>query len=171
MKRAASMRGSGYLHHGGNTEHSLRLRGRTIMAARKKPVYPDRDTSTGPYSPGIIVGQTVYVAGQGPLEPAIGAIVGGTIEEQTELTLSNVRRVLQAAGCTMDDCVKVGVHLLDIGDFERFNSVYRTFFTKPYPARTTVQSVLWHGILVEIDAIAVRGCGGERDRRGAHALA
>jgi 2-iminobutanoate/2-iminopropanoate deaminase len=63
------------------------------------------------------------------------------------------------------------VHLLDIGDFERFNSVYRTFFTKPYPARTTVQSVLWHGILVEIDAIAVRGCGGERDRRGAHALA
>ena len=133
------------------------------MAATKQPIYPDRDTSTGPYSPGIVVGDVVYIAGQGPLEPATGAIVGGTIEEQTELTLRNVHRVLQADGCTMDDCVKVGVHLLDIGDFERFNSVYRTFFTKPYPARTTVQSVLWGGILVEIDAIAVRGCNGRRE--------
>ena len=130
------------------------------MAATKQPIFPDRDTSTGPYSPGIVVGDVVYVAGQGPLEPASGAIVGDTIEEQTELTLHNLRRILQAAGCTMDDCVKVGVHLLDIGEFERFNCVYRTFFTRPYPARTTVQSVLWGGILLEIDAIAVRGSGG-----------
>jgi 2-iminobutanoate/2-iminopropanoate deaminase len=62
----------------------------------------------------------------------------------------------------MDDCVKTTVHLLHIEDFERFNAVYRTFFNKPYPARTTVQSVLWHGILVEIDAVAVRGCGTTR---------
>jgi enamine deaminase RidA (YjgF/YER057c/UK114 family) len=58
----------------------------------------------------------------------------------------------------MDDCVKTTVHLKDIADFDRFNAVYRTFFRKPYPARTTVQSVLWGGILVEIDAVAVRGC-------------
>ena len=128
------------------------------MAIQKQPVYPERDTSTGPYSPGLVIGDTVYVAGQGPLDPKTGAIIGTTIEEQTELTLKNVRRILEAAGCAMDDCVKTTVHLLNIGDFERFNAVYRTFFTKPYPARTTVQSVLWHGILVEIDAVAVRGC-------------
>jgi 2-iminobutanoate/2-iminopropanoate deaminase len=132
------------------------------MSMQKQPVYPDRDTSTGPYSSGLIAGDTVYVAGQGPLDPASGAIVGRTIEEQTELTLKNVRRILEAAGCSMDDCVKTTVHLLNIEDFERFNAVYRTFFTKPYPARTTVQSVLWHGILVEIDAVAVRGCGNRK---------
>jgi 2-iminobutanoate/2-iminopropanoate deaminase len=129
------------------------------MAVQKQPVFPDRDTATGPYSPGLTVGETVYVAGQGPLDPSSGAIVGSTIEEQTELTLKNVRRILESAGCTMDDCVKTTVHLLDIEHFDRFNAVYRTFFNKPYPARTTVQSVLWHGILVEIDAVAVRGCG------------
>jgi 2-iminobutanoate/2-iminopropanoate deaminase len=134
---------------------------------QKQPIYPDRDTSTGPYSPGMAVGETVYVAGQGPLDPATDAVVGTTIEEQTELTLKNVRRILEAAGCAMDDCVKMTVHLLDIDQFDRFNAVYRTFFNKPYPARTTVQSVLWHGILVEIDAIAVRGCGGSKGRQDA----
>lgn len=132
------------------------------MATQKQPIYPDRDTSTGPYSPGLAVGETVYVAGQGPLDPATGAIAGSTIEEQTELTLKNIRRVLEAGRCAMDDCVKATVHLLNIEDFERFNAVYRTFFNKPYPARTTVQSVLWHGILVEIDVIAVRGCGAKK---------
>ena len=130
-----------------------------MTVSSKQAVYPDRDTSTGPYSPGIAVGETVYVAGQGPLDPLAGQIIGSTIEDQVELTLVNVRRILESAGCTMDDCVKVNVHLLNIDDFERFNAVYQSFFTKPYPARTTVQSVLWHGILVEIDAIAVRGCG------------
>ena len=126
---------------------------------QKQPIYPDRDTATGPYTPGIVVGDTVYVSGQGPLDPVTGEIRGTTIEEQTELTLANVRRILQAVGCTMDDCVKTTVHLLNIDDFGRFNAVYQTFFSKPYPARTTVQSVLWHNILVEIDAIAIRGSG------------
>ena len=125
----------------------------------KQPIYPDRDTATGPYTPGIAVGETVYVSGQGPLDPATGAIVGDSIEAQTRLTLENVQRILAAAECTMDDCVKVTVHLLRIEDFDRFNAVYQTFFSKPYPARTTVQSVLWNDILIEIDAIAVRGCG------------
>ena len=125
----------------------------------KQPIYPDRDTATGPYTPGIAVGETVYVSGQGPLDPATGAIVGDSIEAQTRLTLENVQRILAAAECTMDDCVKVTVHLLRIEDFDRFNAVYQTFFSKPYPARTTVQSVLWSDILIEIDAIAVRACG------------
>ncbi|WP_428937620.1 RidA family protein [Fontivita pretiosa] len=127
---------------------------------KKLGVYPGgQDTSTGPYSPGVAVGELVFVAGQGPLDPQTGQIVGTTIEEHTELTLNNVKRILEAAGCTMDDCVKTTVHLKDIGEFERFNAVYRRFFNKPYPARTTVQSVLWSTIRVEIDAVAIRGCG------------
>src|SRR4051812_33290046 len=128
-----------------------------MSTTNKEPIYPGKDTATGAYTPAIAVGNTVYVSGQGPLDPATGQITGTTIEEQTRVTLENVKRILAAAGCTMDDCVKVTAHLLNINDFDRCNAVYREFFTKPYPARTTVQSGLWNGILVEIDAIAVRG--------------
>ena len=83
----------------------------------------------------------------------------GTIEEQTELTLKNVEAILAAAGCTMDDVVKSTVHLRKIDDFAQFNEVYARAFGDPKPARTTVQSVLWGGILVEIDVIAVKGAG------------
>ncbi|HTL29222.1 MAG TPA: Rid family detoxifying hydrolase [Tepidisphaeraceae bacterium] len=130
-----------------------------MNAPKKEPVYPGKDTATGAYSPAISIGDTVYVSGQGPLDPATGNIVGTTIEEQTRVTLENVKRILKAAGCTTDDCVKVTAHLLNINDFDRYNAVYREFFNTPYPARTTVQSVLWNDILVEIDAIAVCGCG------------
>jgi 2-iminobutanoate/2-iminopropanoate deaminase len=128
------------------------------MEPTKTGIFPGRDTATGAYSPGIAVGEMVYVSGQGPLDPATGAIQGSRIEEQTELTLNIVRRILQAAGCEMDDCVKVTVHLKEIGEFDRFNATYARFFSQPYPARTTVQSVLWGGILIEVDAIAVGGC-------------
>jgi 2-iminobutanoate/2-iminopropanoate deaminase len=129
---------------------------------KKCAVHPGRDTSTGAYSPGIVIGQIVYVSGQGPLDPASGQIIGKTIEEQTELTLRNVQRILEAAGCTLDDCAKITVHLGNIADFNRFNATYQRFFNQPYPARTTVQSVLWGGILVEIDVVAVRGCAKAR---------
>ena len=108
---------------------------------------------TGAYSPGIRAGDFVFVSGQGPLDPATGAVVGDTIEDQVRRTLNNVRAVLEAAGARMNDCVKVQVHLADIGDFDRFNAVYAEFFGDPKPARTTVQSGL-EGILVEIDAVA-----------------
>jgi 2-iminobutanoate/2-iminopropanoate deaminase len=126
---------------------------------KKEPIYPGKDTPSGAYTPGIAIGETVYVSGQGPLDPATGKIVGTTIEEHTRVTLENVKRVLAAAGCEMDDCVKVSAHLANIDDFPKYNEVYRMFFQKPYPARTTVGSALSHGMLVEIDAIAVRGSG------------
>jgi 2-iminobutanoate/2-iminopropanoate deaminase len=130
---------------------------------QKKPIFPSgKDTSVAPYTPGIAVDDLVFVAGQGPLDPATMKFFSGTIEEETELTLKNVRAVLEAAGCTMDDCVKVQVHLRDIAEFDRFNGVYRKFFQKPYPARTTVQSGLGAGIKIEIDAVAVRGCGARK---------
>lgn len=127
---------------------------------RKQAVVPEGITLMGPYSAGVVVGETVWVAGQGPLDAATGRIAGDDIETQTKLTLRSVQRILEAAGCTLDDCVKTTVHLSDIRLFDRFNVVYRKFFQPPYPARTTVQSVLWGGILVEIDAVAVKGCGG-----------
>jgi 2-iminobutanoate/2-iminopropanoate deaminase len=113
------------------------------------------DTSTGPYTPGVTVADWVFVSGQGPLDPTTHEIVGDTIQAQTQLTLENVSRVLAEAGCTMDDCVKVTVHLLDLEHYDQFNDIYKSYFNRPYPARTLVQSVL-DGILVEIDAIAVR---------------
>ena len=108
----------------------------------------------GPYSQGIIAGDFVYVSGQGPLDPQTGDIVGSTIEEQTELTLANIQNILEAAGCTMEDVVKINVFLASLKDFERFNSVYVQFFNQPMPARTCVEAGLGN-IMVEIDAIAL----------------
>jgi 2-iminobutanoate/2-iminopropanoate deaminase len=110
----------------------------------------------GAYSQGIRAGDFVYVAGQGPIDPATGKITGETIEEQVQLTLQNVQAVLEAAGATTADVVKATVHLADIGDFQRFNAVYAEVFPDPKPARTTVQSVM-PGILVEIDVVAYTG--------------
>lgn len=120
----------------------------------RKAVFTDAAAKgSGPYSQAIITGDTVYVSGQGPLDPETGAVVGETIEEQAELTLRNIQNILEAAGSSMDDVVKVGVFLAHMSLFERFNSVYVKFFTQPMPARTCVEAGL-DGILVEIDAIS-----------------
>jgi len=113
-------------------------------------------TPVGAYSQGLRVGDFVFVAGQGPLDPQTGQIVGDTIEEQVRRTLENVRAVLEAGGATMADVVKATVHLADIADFARFNATYAELFPDPKPTRTTVQSVL-PGIKVEIDVIAYVG--------------
>jgi len=116
--------------------------------------HPDKQVSTGAYSAGVLADGWLYVSGQGPLDMKTGAIVGSTIEEQTRLTLSHIGKILEAAGASADDVVKCTCHLSDIKDFDRFNGVYAEFFKGIRPARTTVQSVLWGGIKVEIDAIA-----------------
>jgi 2-iminobutanoate/2-iminopropanoate deaminase len=116
--------------------------------------HPDKQVSTGAYSAGVLIDGWLYVSGQGPLDMKTGQIVEGTIEEQTRLTLTHVGKVLEAAGLSFDDVVKCTCHLSDIKDFDRFNGVYAEVFKGVRPARTTVQSVLWGGIKVEIDAIA-----------------
>lgn len=106
----------------------------------------------GAYSQGIKVGNRIYVAGQGPKNSETG-VVPQTIEEQTVQVLLNIENILKEAGATMGDVVKVTAHLADLDDFDRYNSVYEGFFTKPYPVRTTVGSKL-DNILVEIDVVA-----------------
>lgn len=116
--------------------------------------HPDKKVSTGAYSAGVVMDGWLYVSGQGPIDFTTGKIVAGTIEEETRVVLSHIAKILQAAGCSFDDVVKCTCHLSDIGNFDAFNRTYAEFFSGVRPARTTVQSVLWGGIKVEIDAIA-----------------
>ena len=101
-----------------------------------------------PYSPVVVAGEMVYTAGQ------VARDTGGGIEAQTRESLENVRTCLEAAGCTMDDVVKVTAFLADLGDFPGYNEVYKEFFAEPYPARTSVGALLPPGVLVEIEAVA-----------------
>ena len=123
----------------------------------KQPIFPSNAPKPiGAYTPGLRVGDFVFVSGQGPLNPATGKIIGDTIEEQTAQVLENIKAILEAGGATMADVVKVTAHLADLAHFERYNKVYGTFFPDPKPTRTTVGSQLL-GILVEIDVIAYVG--------------
>jgi 2-iminobutanoate/2-iminopropanoate deaminase len=121
---------------------------------KKEIKHPDKLVSTGSYSAGVLCDGWLYVSGHGPQNLATGEVIRGTIEEETRLALSHIAKVLQQCGCTLGDVVKCTCHLADINDFDRFDKAYREFFTGVKPARTTVQSVLWGGIKVEIDAIA-----------------
>ena len=116
--------------------------------------HPDSSVSVGAYSAGVAMAGWLYISGQGPLDLKTKKVVEGNIEEQTRLTMQHIGKILEAAGCAFDDIVKCTCHLRDIQDFERFNAVYAEFFAGIRPARTTVQSTLWGGIKVEIDAIA-----------------
>lgn len=122
--------------------------------AKTEIKHPDKTASTGAYSAGVAVDGWLFISGQGPLDLKTGQAVEGTIEEETRLTLSHVGKILAAAGCTFADVVKCTCHLRNMNDFDAFNEVYAEFFTGVRPARTTVQSVLWGSIKVEIDAIA-----------------
>ena len=112
----------------------------------------------GPYSQGVLVegGRTLYIAGQLPIDPQTGSLVGdGDIRIQTECVLDNIGAILQKAGMGFNDLVKIGIFLANFDDFGDVNEIYGRRFTDSPPARTTVQIASFPmGFLIEIDAIA-----------------
>lgn len=108
-----------------------------------------------PYSPVVMAGDLVFTAGQVAMDRS-GTVVDGGVAEQTDQVLRNVAACLAAARCGMDDVVKTTVFLTDLADFPAFNEVYARHFSRPYPARSTVQVGLAPGLLVEIEAVARR---------------
>ena len=117
----------------------------------------DAPAAVGPYSQAIVVGDLVFCAGQGAIDPVTQDVRHGTVEEETERTLQNLGAVLDAAGASFADVVKTTVFLADIDDFAAMNGVYARFFPDPPPARTTVEvAALPKGFKVEIEAIARR---------------
>lgn len=110
----------------------------------------------GPYSQAIKAGNTIYVSGQIPINPATGEFAGSTIQEQTRQSLTNVKNILEAAGTDLSHVVRVGVFMADMNMFNDMNAVYGEFFTENCPARAAVQVArLPKDALVEIEAIAV----------------
>lgn len=116
----------------------------------------DAPAAIGPYSQALRAGDFVFLSGQIPLDPATGQMVAGDVGVQTERVLKNLGAVLSAAGCDPSHVVKTTIYLVDLAHFGTVNDLYGTFFTAPFPARSTVQvAALPRGALVEIEAIAV----------------
>ena len=110
----------------------------------------------GPYSPGVIVGNLVFVSGQAGRDPRTGQL-SDDVEAQTEQALRNVAAILEAAGSSLDRVVRCGVFLVDMSEFEKMNGVYARMFGDHRPARTTVEvsGLPGAGLRVEIDAVGV----------------
>jgi 2-iminobutanoate/2-iminopropanoate deaminase len=126
------------------------------MSTDRRAIYPENGPRPGgPYSPAIVSGGFVFVAGQAGREPVTGQLAGDTIEAQTRQTLENIGMLLRAAGCGFSDVVKANVFLTKAEFFQAFNSIYQEYFPEPRPARTTVASLLVADeLLVEVDVIA-----------------
>ena len=118
---------------------------------------PNAPAAIGPYSQAIQAGNTIYVSGQLPIDPATGVFAGDEIKEQTRQSLTNMKNILIEAGTDMSAVVKTTVLLANIADFAAMNEVYAEFFTAPYPARAAFQ-VGWlpKNALVEIECVAVK---------------
>ncbi len=125
------------------------------MSGKVQIVTNNAPSPAGPYSQGLITEHLVFVSGQRPVDPATGEVKHG-VKEQTRQVLTNIESVLKEAGCTLADLVRTTVYLSDISYFNEMNEVYREMVPEPFPTRTTFGAQL-RGILIEIDAIAVKG--------------
>jgi 2-iminobutanoate/2-iminopropanoate deaminase len=127
------------------------------MAEKQEIRTGDAPIPAGAYSQGVVVGDFLWTAGLGPIDPRTGAVVGDDVATQTRQVLENLRAILAARGLTFDNVVKATVHLQELHrDFAAYDAVYRSYFTSPFPVRTTVGSDLMN-ILVEIDLVAYLG--------------
>ncbi len=109
----------------------------------------------GVYSPGIVASGFVFVSGQGALNPETNEMEFGDIKSETRRVLRNIQAILETAGSSLQEIVKLGVFLADLNDFAAMNEVFREFFPSDPPARTTVGAQLpLPKMKVEIDCIA-----------------
>ncbi len=119
----------------------------------KKTIMAEKGPApAGPYSHAVVSGGFVFISGQGPVDPATGAMPDA-FTDQVRQTFKNVQTILEAAGSSLDEVVKVNAYVTDLTRFAEFNDVYKEFFQDDPPARTTVATALL-GILVEVDCIA-----------------
>jgi len=110
----------------------------------------------GPYSPALKVGNLLFLSGSIPLDPVSGQLIEGGIKEQTTRVMENIKALLAAAGAGFNNVARTTVFMVDLGEFAAMNEIYSSYFTAPYPARSTVQVVkLPRDVRVEIDVIAV----------------
>ena len=117
---------------------------------------PDAPAAIGPYSQAILAGNTLYMSGQIPLDPATGQLIEG-IDAQAHQVFKNLRAVAGAAGATLNDIVKLSILLIDLGDFAKVNEIMATYFEQPYPARATYQVAgLPRGARIEVEATIVK---------------
>jgi len=125
---------------------------------KKQSIWPRKGPKpVGPYSPAVIFEGLVFVSGQGPMDPTTGEMAKSDIVEEFRLAVRNVRAVLEEAGSSLENVLKVTLYLADMGDFSSVNEVYKEYFGPTFPARTTIQAAkLPKDIKVEIDVIAYK---------------
>ena len=123
----------------------------------RQPIHSDHaPAAIGPYSQAIRSGNTVYLSGQTPLDPATGVLVDGDITVQARRAFDNLKAVCEAAGGSFDDVVRIGLYLTDLRDFGAVNAVMADFFTAPFPARSTIEVAgLPKDSAFEVDAVMV----------------
>lgn len=125
---------------------------------RRSVIRPEKSPNTGlPFSPGILVGDTLYVSGHLGRDPVTTRLVPGGIEAETRQALANVREVLRTAGMDFKDVASVTAYITSFEDFAKFNAAYREVFPNDPPARATVQvAALNVGARIELQMIAVK---------------
>ena len=123
-----------------------------------KEIIPTKNApqAIGPYSQAVKAGSLMFISGQIPLDPETGDLVSKSIEDQAKQVLDNVKSICKAAGCNLEDIVKISIFLTDLSNFAVVNDVMKEYFSEPYPARATVEvSGLPLGVNVEIEAIVL----------------
>jgi len=121
----------------------------------RQSIHTDRaPQAIGTYSQAVRAGDTVYLSGQVPLDPATTQLVSGDIEQQIRRVFENLKAVAEAAGGSLAHAVKLTIFLTDLGHFAKVNEVMATYFSKPYPARSTVGvAQLPRGAQIEIECV------------------
>lgn len=108
----------------------------------------------GPYSQAVKVGNTVWISGQIPLDPVTMTVIDGDISAQAIQVFNNLSAIAEAAGGSLNHAVKINLSLTDLADFDAVNTVMKSFFSEPYPARACVQvAALPKAVAIEVEAV------------------